>query len=113
MAKARRTKRTVKKSASARSPKSTKSNEANLTKGQVRKLNALRKSVGERIGEKAFAEWLKAGPAQTAAPVDKNAKLIEETLGALVRGGKLRIVRGGYLLTRGKGRVIVERAVPQ
>lgn len=29
-----------------------------LTKGQLRKLNALRKSVGEDIGERAFAEWL-------------------------------------------------------
>jgi len=28
-----------------------------LTKGQVRKLNALRKSLGDKIAEKAFAEW--------------------------------------------------------
>ena len=113
MAKARRTKRTAKKATAPPTPKSTGSKEANLTKGQIRKLNALRKSVGDEIGEKAFAEWLKAGHAETAAPVDKNAELIEETLGALVRGGKLRIVRGGYLLTRGRKRVIVERAVPQ
>ena len=33
--------------------------EADLTKGQLRKLNALRKSVGPDIGERAFAQWLK------------------------------------------------------
>ena len=34
-------------------------NEKKLTKGQLRKLNALRKSVGYKIGEQAFTEWLK------------------------------------------------------
>ena len=29
-----------------------------LTKGQRRKLTALRKSVGTEIGEQAFAAWL-------------------------------------------------------
>ena len=32
--------------------------QSTLTKGQVRKLNALRKSVGNDIGEKAFGKWL-------------------------------------------------------
>ena len=32
--------------------------EATLTKGQRRKLNALRKSVGDGIAERAFIEWL-------------------------------------------------------
>ena len=31
--------------------------ESTLTKGQRRKLNALRKSVGDEIGERTFAEW--------------------------------------------------------
>ena len=33
--------------------------ERSLTKGHVRKLNALRKSVGNDLGEQAFAKWLK------------------------------------------------------
>ena len=33
--------------------------ESELTKMQVRKLNALRKSVGDDIGENAFLEWLR------------------------------------------------------
>ena len=32
--------------------------ESELTKGQIRKLNALRKSIGEEIAHKAFADWL-------------------------------------------------------
>lgn len=34
--------------------------ESALTKGQLRKLNALRKSIGNDIGECAFSEWLEA-----------------------------------------------------
>ena len=33
-------------------------NEAKLTKGQLRKLNALRKSVGNELGEDVFSKWL-------------------------------------------------------
>ena len=33
-------------------------NESKLTKGQVRKLNALRKSVGDALAEEVFRKWL-------------------------------------------------------
>ena len=33
--------------------------ESGLTKVQVRKLNALRKSVGDALGEEALRKWLK------------------------------------------------------
>ena len=46
----------------------------------------------------------------TAGPVDKNAQLITETLSPLALAGKLRSPRGGYALTRSRGRVIVTRA---
>ena len=36
--------------------------ERDLTKGQLRKLTALRKSLGEEIADKAFAEWLASLP---------------------------------------------------
>ena len=32
--------------------------QSTLTKGQVRKLNALRKSVGDDIANAAFAKWM-------------------------------------------------------
>ncbi len=86
-------------------------NEAALTKGEVRKLNALRKSVGEKIAAQAFMKWLQGkSTAGTKAPRDRNADLITETLGDLVKSGGLRIPRGGYVVTRGRGRVIVTRA---
>ena len=84
--------------------------ETELTKGQLRKLNALRKSVGDTIGTRAFKQWLAKQKAPAAGPVDKNAELIASTLGPLAKAGKLRIPRGGYLVRRGRGRVIVGAA---
>ncbi len=51
-----------------------------LTKGELRKLNGLRKSVGEDVGEKAFVEWLRKKPAVMAELEDKNAVLIADTV---------------------------------
>ncbi len=83
--------------------------ESTLTKGQLRKLNALRKSVGNDIGEQAFAEWLTLQ--SKAVPADRNAKRIAEALWPLVEQGTLRIPRGGgYLVKRGRGRIVVEPA---
>ena len=80
--------------------------ESELTKMQVRKLNALRKSVGDDIGEDAFLKWLRtqdlSGP-----DVDPNIELIADTLGDV--RDSLRIPRGvAYLVKQGRGRLIVE-----
>lgn len=88
----------------------TKIPEKDLTKGQLRKLNALRKSVGDTIGAKAFADWLSTQTKEPTVTVDRNAELIESALGGLIKTKKLRIPRGGYIVRRGRGRVIVERA---
>ena len=86
---------------------SSRIDEGALTKGQRRKLNALRKSVGNEVGERAFAEWLASRP---VAKADETAALIVDTLWPLVQDGTLAIPRGGYLLRRGRGRIIVEPA---
>ena len=86
-----------------------KLDEKALTKGELRKLNALRKSIGEDIGEKAFMDWLRKKPAVIVEPEDRNAVLIADTLIPLIETNKLQIPRGGYLVRRGRGRVIVER----
>ena len=78
-----------------------------LTKGQRRKLDALRKSVGKEIGEEAFAAWL-TSQSEAATNVDADAAVIVDTLWPLVQQGTLAIPRGGYLLRRGRGRIIVE-----
>ena len=84
--------------------------EAGLTKGELRKLNALKRSVGDQIGEKAFVQWLRnKTKSGTAVPRDRNAEMIADTLGKLVQDSGLKLPRGGYLVTRGRGRVVVTR----
>ena len=84
-----------------------------LTKGQVRKLNALRKSVGDDIAEEAFVKWLEAKQTDGVESTDKNANLIKDALQPLIEKNKLSIPRGGYLLRRGRGRLIIERAAQE
>ena len=73
--------------------------ESALTKGQLRKLVALRKSVGEEIGTMAFGKWLAEQPAEAGGLPDKNAEQIVAALEPLVQSKKLRIRRGGYLIS--------------
>lgn len=80
--------------------------EASLSKGQVRKLNALRKSLGTAIADEAFAKWLEQ--AAEVPETDENAETIAGALWNLVQEDKLMIRRGGYVVRRGRGRVIVE-----
>ena len=84
--------------------------ESTLTKGQVRKLRALRKSVGEEIGEQAFAAWLSSQSGAGEKKADGNAATVVDTLWTLVEQGSLAIPRGGYIIRRGRGRIIVEPA---
>ena len=80
--------------------------ETTLTKGQIRKLNALRKSIGPAIADEAFSRWL--DQAVEAPEADANAEIIRDALWRLVQEGRLSIRRGGYIVRRGRGRVIVE-----
>src|SRR3546814_3803657 len=73
-----------------------------LTKGELRKLNALRKSLGEEIATEAFAKWLAARVKGVLKDQrDKNADLIADTLTKLLDKG-FRTPRGGYSLRRSK-----------
>ena len=85
--------------------------ERGLSKGQLRKLNALRKSVGEDVGERAFAAWLECRKGAEGEADGHVAKIVD-VLWPLVEEGRLAIPRGGYLLRRGRGRIIVEPARP-
>jgi hypothetical protein len=89
---------------------SVKFDEKTLTKGQIRKLGALRKSLGDQIADKAFAEWLKTASTGTAATVDKNSEAIAEALTPLLKSKKLKIPRGGFLVTRWRDQVSVKSA---
>ena len=80
-----------------------------LSKGERRKLEALRKSLGPEIADRAFAEWMSTGSAAAAGP-DRNAEIIADAVMALVRDQNLQFPRGGYIVRRGRGRIVVERA---
>ncbi len=102
-------KRTASKPRTAASTAATSTiDETALTKGEVRKLNALRKSLGDKIADRAFTAGVRQkSRAKASAPTDRNAELIASALEPLAKSGKLRISRGGYLVRRGRGRVIV------
>ncbi len=84
--------------------------ERDLNKGQLRKLTALRKSLGKGIADNAFTEWLASVPTATTEPADDNAEAIAELLTTPVLEKRIKLPRGGYVVRRGRGRVIVERA---
>ncbi len=68
--------------------------------------------MGQKIGERSFAQWLKKASTERAAE-GKNITLITEAVEALIKEKKLNIPRGGYLLKRGRGRIIVSRAAAE
>ncbi len=77
-----------------------------LSKGKLRKLKALRKSLGTTIADEAFAKWL--DQSVEAPETDRDAEVISDALWTLVQEGRLSIRRGGYIVRRGRQRVIVE-----
>ena len=79
--------------------------ETGLTKGQVRKLNALRKSVGDDLAEGVFAKWLEREAAsQSEDKPDPVAVKIIEALAGLENDPKFKLGNQGYTLRRAKGK---------
>ena len=80
-------------------------NKKSMTKGQVRKLNALRKSLGNQIADKAFKEWLKQQATQ--APAERADPVVNKLLAALKgleKDKSINLGRKGYVIKRAKGR---------
>ena len=79
--------------------------ETGLSKGQVRKLNALRKSVGDDLAEEVFAKWLERAAALSAkSKPDPVAMKIVEALADFENDPKFNLGRYGYTLRRAKGK---------
>ena len=78
--------------------------ESALTKGQIRKLNALRKSVGDEIGEEAFTKWLAAQSKITKKARDPVADTLALALAHLQDDKSFRLGRRGYVVRRAKGK---------
>ena len=77
-----------------------------LTKGQIRKRNALRKSLGNKIADQAFAKWMKAEAKAASKKVTKKDAVAEKIAAALkpVAGKKLNFGTYGYTIRRAKGK---------
>ena len=79
--------------------------ETGLAKGQVRNLNALRKSVGDDLAEEVFAKWLeRAAASQAKDKPDPVAMKIVEALAGFVHDPKFKLGNYGYTLRRAKGK---------
>ena len=75
-----------------------------LTKGQIRKLNALRKSVGDDIADDAFAKWMKS-QSQTPKEVrDPVADALVAALSNLTSDKSFKLGSKGYVVRRAKGK---------
>ena len=80
-------------------------NTKSLTKGQLRKLNALRKSLGNQIADKAFKEWQKQQAKQV--PAERADPVVNKLLAALKgleKDKSINLGRKGYVIKRAKGR---------
>jgi hypothetical protein len=76
-----------------------------LTKGQIRKLNALRKSVGEKLGEQTFAKWMKEqSAAKPAVKTDPVADKIMDALAPLAKDASIKLGNKGYSVKRARGK---------
>ena len=79
--------------------------ESGLTKAHARKLNALRKSVGDKLGKEVFTRWLarqkKAPDARRADPV---AEKIAEALAGYAGDRSFRLGNYGYTVRRSRGK---------
>ena len=80
-------------------------NKKSMTKGQLRKLNALRKSLGNQIADKAFKEWQKQQAKQV--PAERADPVVNKLLAALKgleKDKSINLGRKGYVIKRAKGR---------
>ena len=78
--------------------------ESTLTKGQLRKLNALKKSVGDDLGTTTFSKWLITLPKKDAIKVDPVAVKLQAALSGLVSDASIKLGAKGYSIKRTKGK---------
>jgi len=78
--------------------------QSTLNKGQIRKLNALRKSIGDNIAEDAFGKWMKS---QTKTPKevrDPVADALVAALANLQNDKSFKLGTKGYVVRSAKGK---------
>ena len=86
--------------------------EETLSKGHLRKLNALRKSVGDDLGEAVFSKWYGQQLAAKAAGThDSVAEKILDAVSGLEHDKSFNLGNWGYMIRRPRGRVATGFAV--
>lgn len=80
-----------------------KFDENSLTKGQHRKLNALRKSIGDDLADDAFGKWL-ARQALEGSQSDPVADKIVSALSGLENDRKFNLGLYGYTIRKARGK---------
>ena len=76
-----------------------------LPKGLMRKLNALRRSVGNELGEEVFEKWFENHKVtQVQAKPDPVAVKIAGALAAFEKDPKFKPGNHGYTVRRAKGK---------
>ena len=75
-----------------------------LTKGQIRKLNALRKSVGDDIAEEAFGKWMKTQSKTPKEVRDPVADALVVALANLQNDKSFKLGNKGYVVKRARGK---------
>ena len=79
--------------------------ETKLTKGHRRKLNALKKSVGDKLGEEVFSKWKALQDKESAARrADPVAEKIQAALADYVNDRSFRLGNYGYTVRRARGK---------
>ena len=74
--------------------------QSTLTKGQIRKLNALRKSVGNDIAENAFGKWMKTQSKTPKGVRDPVADALVAALSTLTSDTSFKLGTMGYFVRR-------------
>jgi hypothetical protein len=75
-----------------------------LTKGQVRKLNSLRKSIGDDIADAAFGKWIKSQSKTPKEVRDPVADALVAALSNLTSDKSFKLGNKGYVVRRAKGK---------
>ena len=78
--------------------------QSTLTKGQIRKLNALRKSIGDDIAEDAFGKWMKTQSKTPKEVRDPVADALVAALSRLISDKSFKLGTKGYVVRRAKGK---------
>ena len=78
--------------------------QSTLTKGQIRKLNALRKSVGNDIADVAFSKWMTTQSKKPKEIRDPVADALVAALSNLTSNKSFKLGNKGYVVRRAKGK---------